>query len=180
LSLLVLLGAVGLVLLIACANVANLLLVRASVRQREIALRTALGAGRWRILRQLLTENVILGICGGAAGLALAYTGIKLLPRYGPERIPFLKEVSLDGPVLGFAILTSLLTAILFGLAPAISAFRTRVYQTLKEGSIAAGESRARNRFRGALVVIEVAVALVLTMGATLLMGTLLRLQATS
>jgi putative ABC transport system permease protein len=180
LSLLVLLGAVGLVLLIACANVANLLLVRATVRQREIALRTALGAGRWRILRQLLTENVMLGICGGAVGLALAYAGIKLLPRYGPQQIPFLKEVSLDGPVLGFAILTSLLTGILFGLAPAISAFRTCVYETLKEGSIAAGESRARNRLRGALVVIEVAVALLLTMGATLLMGTLLRLQATN
>lgn len=180
LSLLVLLGAVGLVLLIACANVANLLLVRASVRQREIALRTALGAGRWRILRQLLTENVILGICGGAAGLVLAYAGIKLLPRYGPERIPFLKEVSLDGPVLGFAILTSLLTGIFFGLAPAISAFRTRVYETLKEGSIAAGESRARGRFRGALVVLEVAVALLLTMSASLMLRTLLRLQATN
>ncbi len=178
LSLLVLLVAVGLVLLIACANVANLLLVRASVRQREIALRTALGAGRWRILRQLLTESVILGICGGAAGLALADAGIKLLPRYGPERIPFLKEVSLDGQVLGFAILTSLLTGILFGLAPAISAFRTRIYETLKQGGTASGESRARSRFRGALVVIEVAVALLLTMGATLMMHTLLRLQA--
>ncbi len=179
LSLLVLLGAVGLVLLIACVNVANLLLVRASVRQREIALRTALGAGRWRILRQLLTESVILAICGGAAGLALGYAGIELLPRYGPERMPFLKEVSLDGTVLAFAIASALLTGILFGLAPAIAAFRTRVYETLKQGTLAAGESRARNRFRGALVVIEVALALLLTIGATLMMGTLLHLQAT-
>jgi ABC-type antimicrobial peptide transport system permease subunit len=137
LSLLVLLGAVGLVLLIACANVANLLLVRASVRQREIALRTALGAGRWRILRQLLTESVILGIPGWVAGLALAAAGTRLVARYGPERIPFLKEVSLDGRVFVFAILASLLTGILFGLAPALAAFRARLSGTLKEGAAA-------------------------------------------
>lgn len=180
LSLLVLFGAVGLVLLIACANVANLLLVRASVRQREIALRTALGAGRWRILRQLLIESVILSVCGGVAGLALAAAGTRLVRRSGPEQIPFLKEVSLDSRVLAFAILASLLTGVLFGLAPALAAFRARVSETLKEGAIAAGESRARNRFRGALVVIEVAIALVLAVGATLTMRTLLRLQATS
>ena len=180
LSLLVLFGAVSLVLLIACANVANLLLVRASVRQREIALRTALGAGRWRILRQLLTESVLLGVCGGAAGLTLAAAGTGLVARYGPERIPFVKEVSLDGRVLAFALLASLLTGILFGLAPASAAFRARLGETLKEGSIAAAESRARNRFRGALVVIEVAIAMVLTIGATLTMRTLLHLQATS
>jgi putative ABC transport system permease protein len=180
LSLLVLLGSVGLVLLIACANVANLLLVRASVRQREIALRTALGAGRWRILRQLLTESVLLSIAGGAAGIGLGYAGIQFLPSYSLARIPFLGQVSLDGSVLVFAVSASLLTGILFGLAPAISAFRTRVYETLKEGSLAAGESRGRNRFRGALVVIEVAVALLLSIGASLMMRTLLRLQATS
>jgi putative ABC transport system permease protein len=180
LSLLVLLGAVGLVLLIACANVANLLLVRATVRQREIALRTALGAGRWRILRQLLTESVILSITGAAAGLALGYAGIRLIRGYNLARIPFLSQVSLDGAVLAFALTASILTGILFGLAPAIAAFRTRVYETLKEGSLAAGESRGRNRFRGALVVTEVAVALVLSIGATLMMRTLLRLQATS
>jgi putative ABC transport system permease protein len=180
LSLLVLSGAVGFVLLIACANVANLLLVRASLRQREIALRTALGAGRWRIVRQLLTESILLGVCGGAAGLALAAVGIWVAPRYGPERIPYLKEVSLDGRVLAFAIAASLLTGILFGLAPALAAFRMRLSETLKEGSMAAGESRVRHRFRGALVVIEVAIALLLTIGATLTMRTLLRLQAAS
>ena len=180
LSLLVLFGAVGLVLLIACANVANLLLVRASVRQREIALRTALGAGRWRILRQLLTESVILGVCGGVAGIALAAAGTRLVSRYGPERIPFLREVSLDGRVFAFAILASLVTGILFGLAPALAAFRARLSETLKVGSIAAGESRGRNRFRGALVVIEVAIAMLLTVGATLTMRTLIRLQATN
>ena len=180
LSLLVLLGAVGLVLLIACANVANLLLVRASVRQREIALRAALGAGRWRILRQLLTENILLGLVGGVAGLALAYVAIAFLPRYNPGGIPFLKTVTLDAPVLICAIVTSLLTGILFGLAPSISAFRTRIYETLKQGSSAAGESRARNRFRGALVVFEIALAVLLTIGASLMVRTLLRLQSVS
>jgi putative ABC transport system permease protein len=180
LSLLVLLGAVGLVLLIACANVANLLLVRASARQREIAVRTALGAGRWRILRQLLIESILLGIAGGAAGLALGYAGIRLLPLYGPANMPFLKDVSLDRQVLVFAALASLLSGIIFGLAPAVSAFGARVFETLKQGSLAAGESRARNRFRGALIVIEVAMALLLTIGATLMVRTLLRLQSTS
>ena len=180
LSLEVLFGAVGLVLLIACVNVANLLLVRASVRQREIALRTALGAGQWRIVRQLLTESIILGACGGAAGIALAAAGIRLLASYGPERIPHLREVSLNGPVLAFAVLCSLLTGVLFGLAPAFSAYRARIYQTLKEGSSAAGESRGRSRFRGSLVVVEVALAVLLTIGATLMMRTLIRLQATS
>src|SRR5215471_11163682 len=180
LSLLVLFGAVGAVLLIACANVANLLLARASVRQREIALRTALGAGRLRILRQLLTESVILGISGGIAGLALAYSGIRLLSRYGPKKLPFLQAISLDAPVLAFAAIASVLTGIVFGLAPALSAFRTRIYETLKEGGGATGESKTRNRFRSVLVVSEVALALLLTIGATLMMNTLLRLQAIS
>jgi putative ABC transport system permease protein len=180
LSLLVLLGAVGLLLLIACANVANLLLVRASVREREIALRAALGAGRWRILRQLLTESVILGLCGGVAGLVLAAAGTRLVSRYGPERIPFLREVSLDARVIAFAFLLTLLTGILFGLTPALAAFSARLSETLKEGSVAAGESRGRNRFRGALVVIEVAVAMLLTIGAALTMRTLIHLQATN
>ncbi len=179
-SLLVLLGAVGLVLLIACANVANLLLARASVRQREIALRTALGAARWRILRQLLTESVLLGACGGIAGLVLTDVGIRLLSQYGPDRIPLLKDVSLDGRVMAFAALACLTTGILFGLAPALSSLRIAIYDTLKEGGNAAGESRIRNRFRGALVVSEVALALLLTVGATLMMQTLLRIQATS
>jgi len=180
LSLLVLFGAVGLVLLIACANVANLLLVRASQRQREVALRTALGAGRWRIVRQLLTESVMLGICGGAAGLALAAAGIRLLPRYGPQQMPFLKQVTLDSSVLGFAMLASVLTGILFGLAPAFSGYRDSIYDMLKQGSAGAGESRGRNRFRSVLVVAEVALALLLTIGATLMMRTLIRLQATN
>jgi putative ABC transport system permease protein len=180
LSLLILFGAVGLVLLIACANVANLLLVRASVRQREIALRAALGAGLRRIIRQLLTESVLFGLIGGAAGLAVAGAGIKLLPRYGPERIPFLKDVAVDGSVLTFAVIVSLLTGIGFGLAPALAGSRARIYETLKEGGIAVGESRMRNRFRSALVVIEVALALLLTISATLMARSLMRLQTTN
>jgi putative ABC transport system permease protein len=180
LSLLVLFGAVGMVLLIACANVANLLLVRSSVRQREIALRTALGAGRARILRQLLTESVVLALFGGTAGLALAAGAVQSVPHFASDRIPFLNQVSLDANVLAFAILACLFTGILFGLVPALSAFRGRIYATLKEGSIAAGESRARNRFRSALVVIEVALALLLGVGATLMMRSLMRLQTTS
>ena len=179
-SLLVLFGAVGLVLLIACANVANLLLVRASARQREIALRTALGGARWRIVRQLLTESVMLGACGGVAGFVLADAGIHLLSRYGPERIPFVRNVALDGRVIVFAAIACLATGIVFGLAPALSGVRAGIYETLKEGSSAAGESRNRNRFRGALVVAEVGLALMLSVGATLMMDTLLRLQGTS
>jgi putative ABC transport system permease protein len=180
LSLLVLLGAVGLLLLIACANVANLLLARATAREREVAMRTALGAGRGRIVRQLLTENVMLAMAGGAGGIALAYAAVKLLPRYGPERIPFLQETTIDARVLGFALLVSLVTGLVFGLAPALAASRTRVYETLKEGGRSSGESLSRNCFRGALVVVEVALALVLMIGATLMMQSLVRLQQTS
>ena len=178
-SLLVLFGAVGLLLLIACANVANLLLVRASIRQREIAIRTAMGADRWRILRQMLVESLLLGTCGGLAGLAFGGAAIRLLPHLGLERMfPRLAGVSLDWQVLAFAVLTTLVTAILFGLAPAYSAFRMSISETLKEGSMAAGEGRVRNRFRGALVVTEVSLALLLGVGAALMMRTLLRLQA--
>jgi predicted permease len=179
-SLLVLFGAVGLLLLIACANVANLLLVRATARQREIAIRTALGAGQWQILRQLFIESLLLATFGGVAGLGLAAAGIRLFVAYGPDRIPYLKHLSLDGWVLAFAIVVSLVTGILFGLAPAIAAFRAHISDTLKENTAAAGEGRIRSRLRGGLVVFEVALAMLLAVGASLMMRTLVRLQATS
>lgn len=179
LSLLVLLGAVALVLLIACANVANLLLARAGSRQRELAMRTALGAGRGRLIRQMLTESTLLGLVGGTLGLLLAWWGVKLLPLVGPERFPFLKEASIDIRVLGFTLVATLLTGLLFGAAPALSASRARVYETLKEGGAGTGESLGKNRFRSALVVSEVALALLLMIGASLMMRSLLRLMET-
>ncbi|MGA2326517.1 MAG: ABC transporter permease [Bryobacteraceae bacterium] len=177
LSLLVLLAAVALVLLIACANVANLLLARAGERQKEIAMRTALGAGRARILRQLLTESLLLGVVGGALGLLLAWWGVRLLPLVAPERYPFLKQTAIDLRVLCFTGLASLATGLMFGLAPALAASRAQVFETLKEGGRGSGESRGRNRFRSALVVVEVALALLLIVGASLLMRSLVRLQ---
>ncbi len=176
-SLLVLLGAVGLVLLIACANVANLLLARAGMRQRELALRTALGASRGRIIRQLLTESAILGLAGGAAGIALAYAGVRTLLAIVPDRYPLLSEASIDGRVLTFTLLVSLATGIIFGLAPALASSRSRALNdALKEGGRGSGESISRARLRSTLVVAEVALALVLLIGAGLMVRSFVQL----
>ncbi|MBI1765154.1 MAG: ABC transporter permease [Acidobacteria bacterium] len=172
----VLFGAVGLVLLIACANFANLLLARGAVREQELVIRQALGAGRGRLLRQLLTESALLACLGGAAGLLLAWWGVEALVALKPANLPRLESISLDGRVFGLALAVSLLTGIVFGLAPAWLATRLNVSAALKEGGRGA-VSGARHRLRSGLVVAELALALILLVGAGLLIKSFWQLR---
>ena len=177
LGLWILLAAVLLVLLIACANVANLQLARASARQRETAIRTALGAGRWHLIRQFLTESLLLSVIGGGFGLLIALWGIDLLASLGQNDIPRLKEAGIDGRVLGFTALISLLTSLVFGFAPALQATRVNLSETLKDSDSRSVAGWRSQGLRSLLVVTEMSLSMVLLIGAGLLINSLLRLQ---
>jgi putative ABC transport system permease protein len=176
-GLLILLGAVGFVLLIACANLTTMLLARASSREREFAIRAALGAGPFRVLRQMLTESVLLAVLGGGAGVMLAFWGIDFLRVVGGHTVPRLGEVTIDVTVLLVSLVVSMGTGILFGIAPALASAKPELTEALKEGGRGSSTGRRRNRLRNALVVAEMALALVLLVGAGLLMKSFNRLQ---
>jgi putative ABC transport system permease protein len=177
-ALLVMFGAVGLVLLIACANVANLLLARVAARQKEVAIRTALGASRGRIVAQFLMESLLLSFAGGAVGLLLATWGVTMLIAYGPADVPRLHDVGLDRYVLAFTFGATVLTGVLFGLVPALQASKPNPNNTLKESGRGPSQS-GRSRMRSALIVSEVALSLMLLVGAALLINSFVRLLKT-
>jgi len=176
-ALLVLFGAVAFLLLIACANIANLLLARAASRKKELAIRSALGASRMRVLRLLLMESLLLSLAGGCLGLLLALWGTDALMALAPENIPRLNEVGVDARVFGFTLAISIVTGILFGLIPGIQAAKPDLNETLKEGSRESMESAAGKRTRSVLVAVEVALSLVLLIGAGLMIKSFLKLQ---
>jgi predicted permease len=173
----VVMATIGVVMLIACTNVANLLLVRADARQQELAVRSALGAGRWRIARELLLESVTLGLLGGAAGVAVAYAGLRLLTTIGPVELPRLSEISLDGWSIAFTLILSVLSGLFFGAIPALRYAPLAQRLTLLGAMRTASVSRERQRGRNLLVVAQVAMALVLLIGAVLMIRTFLAMR---
>src|SRR5262249_26829991 len=177
-ALLVLLGAVGLVLMIACANLANLLLARGSSRAREFALRSTLGADRWRLIRQLMSETAVLGLLGGAVGIALAYWGVQGLASLLPEDLPQVNAIRVDYFVLGFAVLLSAIAACGFGLAPAFLVANSDLQSSLREDTGRSGESAGGRRARNFLAAAELALAMVLLVAAGLLMRSFTKLTS--
>ena len=174
---LAMMGAVTLVLMIACANVANLLLARAATRHREITIRSALGAGKWRIIRQLLTEAMLIGVLSAPLGIGIAWVGLRLIDRgIPPDSVPYFIHWSLDARALAYTIAISMLTGIIFGLAPALQAARTNLQDSLKDGARGAAGGR-RARLRSVLVVAEIAMSLILLVGASLFVRSFLNLQ---
>jgi putative ABC transport system permease protein len=173
----VLLGAVTFVLLIVCANLATMLLARASARERELAIRVALGAGRWRLLRQMLTESVLLALVGAAAGIILSVWGLELLKQIGARTVPRLSEVNIDFVVLMVTAMVAVGTGILFGLIPAFATAKPELTEALKEGGRSSTTSAERNQLRNSLVIAEIALALVLLVGAGLLLKSYARVQ---
>ncbi len=179
-ALLILFGAVACVLLIACANVANLLLARSMTRQREITIRTALGAGRVRVIRQLLTESIMLALLGGAVGLTFALWGTAALVRLVPQDLPRMSQIKMDSHVFAFTLLAAIITGMLFGLAPALQSSKTNLVDSLKEGGRGLSVGLVHHRLRGALVVTEMALALTLLTGAGLMIQSFARLENVS
>ncbi len=173
----VVMGTIGVVMLIACTNVANLLLVRADGRQQELAVRSALGAGRWRIARELLLESVTLGLLGGAAGVAVADAGLRLLTAIGPAELPRLSEVSLDGWSLAFTLVLSVLSGLFFGAIPVLRYLPSRQRLNVLGAMRTASVSRERQRGRNVLVVAQVAMALVLLISAVLMIRTFIAMR---
>ncbi len=174
----VLMGTIGLVLLIACANVANLLLVRAEGRQHELAVRAALGAGRVRLAREMLLESLVLGLLGGALGLALAAAGLRLLVTIGPATLPRLRDITLDPIVMMFALIISLLSVVLFGCIPIVRHASWKIAHPLRASGRTSSDSRERHRTRNALVVVQVALALILLIGSGLMVRTFMAMRA--
>jgi predicted permease len=176
----ILLGTVGIVLLVACANVANLFLVRAEGRQQELAVRMALGAGTRRVARELLTESVVLGVIGGVVGVGLAYGGIQLLQYLQPARLPRLEDIALDPIVLAFALVLSLVAGLLFGVIPVLKYARPQLANALKENGRGSSDGRERHRARNTLVVAQVGLAVVLLVGSGLMIRTFLAMRDVS
>lgn len=174
-ALLVLACAVGVVMLIVCANLSNLLLARGATRQKEIAIRTALGAGKWRLIGQMLTESVVLSCCGAAVGLLLAFAGTRVLTHLTAVSIPLLENVRMDGSVLGFTLLVAVTTGLVFGLVPALQVRDVKLHDTLKDSNRGSSQGRGHAWIRGALVVSEIGLACVLLVGAGLLIRSFLR-----